>query len=212
MTAGSGSIAEQAAQLGITPDELRERLRQENIRERGGKPAGWTPIGAIAQRERESTQPAPAPLVQSARRGHAFIDVDPFLARRNGHTLTLVLRTAPRTAKNHTHGVSKAPSIAFRRYETWIHDTLRPHLAGLELPLPDGSYNVCALFYYDGTEPDLHGLMQGLADALEADAKKDFAGVFANDRCIGGWDFSRKIHDPIRPRVEITIAPLGGAE
>jgi hypothetical protein len=204
--AGSGSIAEQAAALGLSIDEMRERLRQENIRDRGGKPAGWTPVSAIAQPERGREPVPPAPIESPNR--HLFVDVDPFLGRRNGRTLTLVLRTAPRSAKNHTSGVAKAPSVAYRRYETWIHDTLRPHLAALGLPLPDGSYNVCALFYYDGTEPDLHGLMQGLADALEADAKKDFAGVFANDRCIGGWDFSRKVHDPIRPRVELTITPL----
>ena len=110
----------------------------------------------------------------------------PIRAARWLNGFRCVIRTAPRTKKNHTTlGIRQSP--AYRAYRDLIIAGFAPLLAELELPLPDRPYNLAATFYVDrwGERADLIGLLQGLADALEN------AGVVSDDRWFRAFDGAR---------------------
>ena len=62
--------------------------------------------------------------------------------------------------------------------------------------------NLCATVYRAKNVGDLGNYLAAVCDALEK------AGVVENDRLIGGFDGSRLLTDPKRPRVEIALRPL----
>lgn len=120
----------------------------------------------------------------------------------------LVVFAAPRTKKNSggvlTRGGKKfhVPSPAYLVFEAEVVAAA----ARLQLgQLPEGAYNVRATFYRDARRGDAVGYYQALADALQR------AGVVANDAQLVAWDGSRLALDRLRPRVEVTVEPLGEA-
>lgn len=132
---------------------------------------------------------------------------DPPIARRLGDFLELSLPVAPRTKKN-SRRTLVLPSVAFARFAFAVRECLRPHLAALGLPLPDRAYNCAAVFHVDNDRADTVGLMQGLADALEADPRAQWPGVLSNDRWIRTWDGTAQTLDPLRPRIELRLSPI----
>jgi hypothetical protein len=127
---------------------------------------------------------------------------DPIVATRRGEALELILRTPPRTKKNNKSGGGFSPSVAYSRYLLRSGELLPEDMrARLGLPLPATWYNCRALFYVDNEQADTVGLMQGLADVLEA------LGVVVNDRWIRTWDGTDQFIDRDLPRVELRLTP-----
>ena len=87
------------------------------------------------------------------------------------------------------------------RFREAVKQLVAPHAEALGLPMPDVEYNCEALFYVDNDRADTHGLMQGLADALQ-DAR-----VITNDRLLRTWNGTDQFLDPRRPRVEVHLLP-----
>ena len=125
----------------------------------------------------------------------------------DGGALRLVIHGAPRTKKNHGtrlkigKQIKTVPSAAWRSWRD---------VALLQIPkaaeLPEGRYNVRALFYRDAERGDAVGYYQGLADVLEE------AGVVRDDAWLVAWDGSRLLKDPRDPRVELVISALTPTE
>lgn len=134
---------------------------------------------------------------------------DPPIARREGDTLWLSLAVAPRTKKNHGRTVV-TPSAAYARFAYHVRELLRPMVGALGLPLPEQDYNCAALFHVDNDRADTVGLMQALADALEPDAKSDFAGVITNDRQLRTWNGTDQTLATLRPHITLTLTPCEG--
>jgi hypothetical protein len=130
----------------------------------------------------------------------------PPTARRENDTLWLRIPYPPRTKKNGGKGGYGGirQREAYRRFRDAVLRHLEPLVALLQLPLPDGGYNLAATFYVDrrGEQADRFGLEQGLADVLEK------AGVVANDRCFRTGDGTRIVFGDPEPRVECTITPI----
>lgn len=117
--------------------------------------------------------------------------------------LSLTLLFPPRTKKNHGRGVAKQ-STPFVRFRWLVLDGLAPIVARLGLPLPDGEFNLAAVYFVDrpGERADLVGLHQALCDVLEN------AGVVRNDWQFRTLDGSRVVVGDPAPRVELTITPI----
>lgn len=126
--------------------------------------------------------------------------LDNAIITRGKGELRIVLSGAPRTKKNHTVlGIRQGPA-----YTKWNADVKRQLIHFTE-PLPSKPYNLEAHFYVDryGVPADLIGLLQGLADSLQA------AGVVVNDGLFVSFDGSRKhTDDQKNPRTEISITEL----
>ena len=123
--------------------------------------------------------------------------------RRRGAALEMTIALAPRTKKNGTTlGIKQSP--AYRRYRDAIIRAIAPLKAAYQLPLPNGEYNIAAVYYVDvrGKRADKVGLDQGLYDALEN------AGVIGNDWQFRTADGTRIVFGDQRARVELSITPL----
>lgn len=114
----------------------------------------------------------------------------------------------PRSKKNNREwkGGRLAQSDAWRRYEKDSIPQIRT--ARCRCFLNGRPLHVVAIYYmpsFRKDEPDPVNLMGGTADLLEK------GGIIANDRQIRFWDGSHisPNYDPINPRVEVFIFPLG---
>jgi hypothetical protein len=132
---------------------------------------------------------------------------DPPVARRDGDTLWLSLPIVPRTKKNSSRGNGKVSAAAVK-FAHLTRQFLAPHLAALALPLPEVPYNCAATFTTDTERADLIGLLQALADALQAHAPSGFAGVLTDDRWLRGFDGARQVYRPLKPGIVLTLTPL----
>jgi hypothetical protein len=191
--------AMRAKQAGERKAETRQALK--GARKDGGFSLGSIPglDGPASEMLRE----LPLPGQLGARMMQPITVGDPIVATRRGDALELILRTAPRTKKNSTH-LGIKPSAAYSRYLLRSGELLTEDMrARLGFPLPAVWYNCAALFYVDNEQADTAGLMQGLADVLEA------LGVVVNDRWLRTWDGTDQFIDRDRPRVELRLTPKG---
>ena len=136
--------------------------------------------------------------------------------------IRLVVEGPPRTKKNHQqirinrrtgkHFVAQADTasaweeIAVLQLRTQLHRAplKSPFDGAVLLPYFTRPVNVRALVYRERAgRADLLNYLAAVSDALEA------AGVVANDELVAGLDGSRMLIDRARPRVEITLEPLG---
>lgn len=93
------------------------------------------------------------------------------------------------------------PSIAYEKWEKEARASIYEQKRGLGLPAT-GPVRVKAVFYFKGPRPDLHGVMQSVADSMEGI-------LWENDRQIERWHGdSRLIHDLKNPRTEIEVEVL----
>lgn len=149
-----------------------------------------------ANRRRERRE-AGLPLTEAT--GKPVVD-DLATVVRTETECRITIKGPPRTKKNSTTlGIRQSP--AYRKFCADVKLQLRE----FRPPLADKPYNLAAQFYVDdyGRLADLIGLLQGLADALEA------AKVVSNDKVFLGFDHSRKHTDDRKnPRVEIHITEL----
>lgn len=129
--------------------------------------------------------------------------------------MTFIIEGPPRTKKTSNRLVrvrGRHVVLPSKANETWARAAvlqLRAACARL-LPLsmtpptPIGvPVNCRAVFYRDANRGDLIGYMQALADALED------AFVLANDRLIVSWNGTQMLVDRARPRVVVTLEPVG---
>lgn len=148
--------------------------------------------------------------------------------------ISITIPGAPRTkktsqrivrfGKNREH-IRVLPS---EEYEAWFARTLlykgriRRELREAPLPL-SGPIHVQAVFYRERAAGDLTGFMQAIADALQVEKfrrnkkgqlvkVRDGLGIIQDDSQIVNWDGTRAEKDPERPRIEVTIAPLGAEQ
>jgi len=136
--------------------------------------------------------------------------------------MTVTIIGAPRTKKTSSRVVKCGkftrvlPSLA---YLEWFHlamqqaPRIRRELAaqGATLPLA-GAVEVSAVFYRERAQGDLCGFLQALGDLLQEPRhkpKRNGAGIIRDDAQIDSWDGSRRAKDAARPRIEVTITPLG---
>lgn len=125
----------------------------------------------------------------------------------NGQSVfTVTLHGTPRSKKNskqlRVYGRKRllVPSDAYVRWERDVRRQFRQLTMGRQLPLiPVWPCAVTScMVYYRGPEPDLHGCMESIADALEG-------YLWADDSQIIAWDGARKYHDKDNPRVELAV-------
>ena len=127
---------------------------------------------------------------------------DPPIAVRDGLRLELRILLAARTKKNSTTlGVRQ--SAGYRRFRNWVIAQLAPHRAALGLPMPEFRYNLAAVFFTENDQADTGGLLQGLTDALQD------AGVVTNDRQCWTFNGTDQHFDPMLPRIELALTPIG---
>jgi Holliday junction resolvase RusA-like endonuclease len=143
-------------------------------------------------------------LSRRARRTPRVTDWADVIARmqatRDGDSLTVMLPIPPRTNKNSkTHVARENP--AYRKFRKQVVSLIALHRGRLQLPLPVTFYNCEAAFFCDGDNADLHGLMQGLADACER------ASILLDDWYIRSWDGSNVFVDRENPRVAFRLTP-----
>lgn len=118
----------------------------------------------------------------------------------------LVAEGVPATKKNSMRPlkmgafVKLVPSAAYLEWRDVVVPQLRGQFRGL-LQI-DREVNVCALIYRARNVGDLDGYFCAIGDTLQE------ARVLDNDRLISGWDGSRRLLDPRRPRVELVISDL----
>lgn len=144
--------------------------------------------------------PPPRPVTVTA--GDASAPL--LTATRDGNTLHLLLRVAPRTKKNHKRHYA-SQSAAYAAFRQVVVDALLPFRDKLALPLPSVPYNACAHYYVDsrGRLADKPGLDQGLYDALQD------AGVILDDWWIRTGDGTRIIAtEPRDPRIDVWLTPI----
>jgi hypothetical protein len=170
--------------------------------------AGARIAPAGGSRSAATLAPRTAPIAPQGRQAPGAVTIgDPPFAVRHGDVLTLTLAVPPRTKKNSPRGVAKA-SGAYVRFAYHLRALLRPHAAALGLPLPEVPYNCAARFHVDNDRADTVGLLQGLCDALQADAAADWVGVVTDDRWLRTFDGTDQIHAPLRPHVVLTLTPI----
>lgn len=130
-----------------------------------------------------------------------------------------VIEGAPRTKKNSPQMVQArgghpcplckqrrgrwfpVPSAESKKWTAAACRQLRMQWTQL-LPLVE-PVQVAAIFYRDRDVGDLVNYEQALADALQT------AKVVKDDKWIKSWDGSRLAKDAARPRIELTITPIG---
>ena len=132
--------------------------------------------------------------------------------------LRYTITGAPRTKKNSQRILYKGgrcpvckkgkipfvmPSEAFEKYqEASLWEIRCPKHKPIEVPV-----NVKCLYYMETKrDVDLNNLLEATCDILVK------AHVLADDnsRIVAGHDGSRVLYDKDKPRVEITITPMGG--
>jgi hypothetical protein len=204
----------ECSRLGITYLELQRRRGVQHAATRketrqalkGARRDGAFALGSIPGLDGPASsmlRELPLPGQMGARMMQPITVGDPIVATRNGDALELILRTPPRTKKNHGATVVTA-SVAYSRFLLRAGELFTVEMrARLGLPLPATWYNCAALFHVDNEKADTVGLMQGLADVLEA------LGVVVNDRWIRTWDGTDQCTDRDRPRVELRLVPKG---
>ena len=117
--------------------------------------------------------------------------------------MTLLIRGAPRTKKNHGRRIKRGRRIFHvpsEGHEAWASAAILQLTAQMrERDVIDWDVNVRALIYRDARRGDAVGYYQAIADILER------GGVLVNDVCCVSWDGSRLLKDADDPRVEITL-------
>jgi hypothetical protein len=89
--------------------------------------------------------------------------------------------------------------------------------AGFRLPISE-SVRVKALFYRETRVGDLTGYAQALGDWLQESKQRKGktvrvgAGIIRDDSQIESWDGSRRMHDKMRPRIEVTVEIIPGGQ
>lgn len=129
----------------------------------------------------------------------------PFSIIRAAGTLEITLYGPPRTSKNSRRGLYRH-SAAYSAYRAALVAAIAPEIEHIDLPLPVRGYNLAAVFYVDrrGDRADLFGLLQGLADALQA------AHVVTDDWQFRTVNGSSVVMGDDCPRVTLTITPIEG--
>lgn len=127
--------------------------------------------------------------------------------------MTFVIEGAPRTKKNHQMIARTKAGKPFVMQARTARDWENAAQLQLQAQLhryrgvtrhDDERWNMAALVYRDRDgRADLLNYLAAVSDALER------AGVVTDDRTILGLDGSRLLIDRARPRVEITLTPLG---
>lgn len=144
---------------------------------------------------------------------------------------TFVISGPPRTKKAHNRIVRFGKAKEFIKvmpseaYFEWhklamqqsglICSQLRR--AGFRLPITE-PVRVKALFYREARTGDLTGYLQALGDWLQDSRQRNGktvrvgAGIIRDDSQIESWDGSRRMHDKLRPRIEVTVEIIPGGQ
>jgi len=89
--------------------------------------------------------------------------------------------------------------------------------AGFHLPITE-PVRIKALFYRETRVGDLVGYMQALADWMQESRQRNGktvrvgAGIIRDDSQIESWDGTRRMHDKLRPRIEVTVEIIPGGQ
>lgn len=126
-----------------------------------------------------------------------------------GKALSFVIHGPPVTKKNSARIARRKDGTPFVLPSSQAAKWSRIAIQQLIVQKPRGLWpaiavpvNCRALVYRERRVGDLLNYLQAIADALED------AGVVVDDKLCVAWDGSRLMHDKLRPRVEITLAPF----
>ena len=119
--------------------------------------------------------------------------------------VTFTVDGAPCSYKNSKVAIrlgKRSSIVPSKKSKAWM-DSAIPQLEAqwVYTPIPKSvPLHVTVLCYMPTRlKTDLDNLLGGPGDALQR------AGIIEDDSAIESWDGSRRLHDPERPRVEITI-------
>lgn len=187
---------------GLSESQIRDRLRHLGVPDRAADAAVAREMSA---RSPKTGMPGVSRAVRAAKVEAENATWPPFSVVRAGDTLEFTICTPPRTSKNSRRGLYRH-SVAYARFRAEIIASIKPESDHLGLPMPAREYNMAAVFYVDrrGDRADLFGLLQGLADALQA------AGVVSDDWQFRTVNGSSVVLGDDCPRVTLTITPIEG--
>jgi Holliday junction resolvase RusA-like endonuclease len=92
-------------------------------------------------------------------------------------------------------GIIPIPSKAYQRWEENSREYIKLQYRGRP---ETRALSVKALIFYKGNRHDLSNALEAIGDCFEG-------FIWENDKQIQSWDGSRMIHDPKKPRVELTV-------
>ena len=116
-------------------------------------------------------------------------------------TLPGSIRSKKNSKRIYARGKFKTvlPSKAYCAWEKEARHFATGMLRGLlEAPFGGPIKNVKVTAYYKGQQPDLSGVLESVADALEGI-------IWTDDKNIIAWDGSRLYHDKENPRTDIEV-------